>query len=927
MLSCHPSALLSMQSINWIKENITLRKKRQKSKRFYFLCFILLSISLPLFARRSDKIWLHCQNQSLKSVLSEISREAKVSFVFQDQLIKEKQVNCFFEDMLLEEALDRLLKPINIFYQWTADNVIVLFKNDMTSSALKGIIMDREEKKPLPHANIFLKNTKKGSTSDSTGFFILTDVADNSDTLLIHYIGYASKEIPTSLFHDGRLIQIKLDQNPLIADSINITGNKNLSFTISEKNAGQLQFSPIDLDYLPSTSNADFQRTLQLIPGISASYDKPAELCIFGGNRYHNNIYLDGIPVIMKPELYFGMINPFDKQTIEEAKIYKAGFPVIYGDCIGGIIELTGNTLKENRFRVGLGLDLFSINSYIQIPVSDKVKWFFTVNRSHNNINNGSLYQDFYTTAKENYTTLYYSDNSSGLIYNRDYRYSFFRTLSKLSYDASSNDLLSFTIYLGDEKKSGEYRDRLNPYTYQFETSWRWENTGLSLQWSHRWNTIFCSHFSVIHSNDFRPYDSYLKVYHPLAMNVIYHDSSGFSNQRIRCTIVKNNNQIKFKLIELNIGAEILKRDLVYNIRDVCDVPYLDSLTSQFTLYNYQGEDQSIKNVYYIQTGCYPIKRINFEMGLRAVDYGVSEKQYQDGYHFNRKQDSRFKMNWMPRATFIFSISEDIKLSSSWGRYYQYFFAMNDLGDKNRAFELWWYADKDLPPLSADHTIMQLTYHRMSYRFSIEAYYKILKKIAMHENDIPSYLEFSANKKYLNEKDSFYYGSGKAKGFSLTIQKLAGKLTGWLSYNFSKVIHQFPAINQGKPFPPQFERKHEFKVASCLSLGSWRVTSVGIYSSPIQFNRNEVIFIRDSWTTRYDFNLPSYYRFDLGISRFFHDFLFMNWEVGISLLNVFNYRTVISRVIDNNNENNYLLIAERRSLPSIPLFFLNITYP
>jgi hypothetical protein len=918
-----------MHNTNLIKVNIQLRKKMVINKYFYHSCLLYIIFIFTITqspAQKTDRIGLNCQNQSLKSVLSEISREAKLNFVFQDQIVRGKQLSCYFNNASLEDVLNKVLTPFNISHQWTTDNVVVIFKSEKSLSVLKGIVIDADEKTPLTHANIILKGTKRGGISDSTGLFVLNDISIDSDTLQIDYIGYASKEIPTSVLYQADTIQIRMNQKPLCADRITITEDKSVSFAISDKNAGQLQFSPLELDFVPSTGSADFQRTLQLVPGISAGYDKPSELCILGGNRYQNLIYLDGIPVIIKPELYFGMLNPFHVQAIEDVKVYKAGFPVMHGDCIGGIIELTGNTLKKNQYDIGVGLDLFSVNSYIKVPISDRIKWFFTVNRSFNNIDNGTMYRDIYTASKENYITLYQNDQLFNTFYNRDYHYSFFRTMSKIYFEASSRDRLSFTIYLGDERKCSEYGDSRGGDTYQFETTWRWENTGLSLQWFRQWSANCNSKFAIIYSNDFRPYSSFVKIYSSINNSNTLIDSSGFSHQRIQNMIVKNNNNINFKSINLNIGAEILRKDLIYNIKDALDIPYLDSISNRFILYNYQGRDEVLENIYYVHSSFYPIKWINFELGLRAVDYKIWEKQDEYDHRFLEKKYYKSRMHLMPRSSLNLCISEHVKLCSSWGRYYQYFFTMNDLGDKNRLFELWWRSDKELPPISADHTIIQLSYHKPGYRFNIESYYKRLRRIVLHENDIPPYLEYSANGKFQNEKDRFYYGSGNIKGIGFTLQKLSGKLTGWLGYNYGKVDHQFADINQGKPFPPQFDREHEFKMVSCLSLGNWRFSSAGIYSSPIQFYKDAVILTRDSWITEYDFDLPAYYRFDISISRFFENFLLMDWEVGISLLNIFNNKTVLSRVIDKNSEDDYLLIVERRALPSIPLVFLNMSY-
>jgi ferric enterobactin receptor len=905
-------------------------------KTFYFLIFSLLLLIRITISQDLDSITLSksYQSQPLKTVLEELENQLNVKFSYLDKHIKGQLVTVHFKNKQLAEALRLILKDTELSFEiYIKSRDIVLYpsrrqsgiEDDLLGYTLKGKVVDKLTEEPLAYANLHLKGTKRGSVSDSSGLFAFLNVSAKTDTLQVHYIGYASKEIPASVSHEKDLLKIKMDQSPLLTEQITITGDKDRSFKISEDQAGRLEFSPLAIDFIPSTGNADFQRTLQLMPGISAGYDKPSELRILGGDRNHNLIFLDGIPVVVKPELYFGMLNPFHQRAIEDVKVYKGGYSAGYGDCLGGVIEMTGNSVQDNQFNFGIGMDPFQVNGFIQIPISKRLKWFFTVNRSFDNIDKGMIYEDIYTAAKEQYVTIHRTVDWSASVSSTDNHYSFIRAMSKVCFEASTKDKFSITFYSGKEKELSETINNTGDKKYQFETTWKWKNTGLSLKWNHRWNSNINSHIAVIYSNEFRPLD-YLASRYELSDLQNTSLRGYFYQHRMKNVIVKNSNSINCKWMELDFGGELLKTNFTYEEKNKTERPYADHPFNNILYFQYKRKDEISNAVFYLQTKWNFSRKIDLGLGMRAVNYNVLTREYEfiNLPHRQYKPD----VNVMPRVSFNLSLSDNLTLNSSWGRYYQYFYTITDLGgEKSNMYDIWWHADEKLPSIYADHTIIKLTYKRSFYRFHIGIYYKNLKWINIHLDNIPFYFNTGQSDMIINEdKDLFYYGSGTAKGIEVSIQKTHGKFTGWFGYNYGKVTQQFPEINNGKPFPPVYHRPHEIKIAACMSIRNWRFTAVGVYASPVQSSESEIVYTNASGITKYDLNLSAYQRMDVNISRMFKNFIFMDWELGISVLNVLNHKTLLSRVIDMDPDSNYQYIRERRMLPFIPLVFLDLRY-
>ena len=70
-------------------------------------------------------------------------------------------------------------------------SLLLLSSIIIKAQTIKGIITDGENK--LEDANIIVKSTKKGTTSDANGEFKIEAI--KNDTLSISYLGYSTKNI------------------------------------------------------------------------------------------------------------------------------------------------------------------------------------------------------------------------------------------------------------------------------------------------------------------------------------------------------------------------------------------------------------------------------------------------------------------------------------------------------------------------------------------------------------------------------------------------------------------------------------------------------------------------------------------------------------------------------------------------------------
>ncbi len=187
----------------------------------------------------------------LPEVLDEIRHYFKVSFVYEPAVVEGKEtIETLSTRGKVEQVLTHVLDPLGLRFKkinnstysivpkapprplrntrraqamagegadafFTApevEGVAYRFVSSMPDITVKGIITD-ENNSPIPGANILLKGTTTGVTTDINGAFSIT-VPDENAVLVVSFIGYASQEITVGT-QTNLSVQLKPDVQQL----------------------------------------------------------------------------------------------------------------------------------------------------------------------------------------------------------------------------------------------------------------------------------------------------------------------------------------------------------------------------------------------------------------------------------------------------------------------------------------------------------------------------------------------------------------------------------------------------------------------------------------------------------------------------------------------------------------------------------------
>lgn len=282
-------------------------------------------------------------------------------------------------------------------------------------------------------------------------------------------------------------------------------------------------------------------------------------------------------------------------------------------------------------------------------------------------------------------------------------------------------------------------------------------------------------------------------------------------------------------------------------------------------------------------------------------------------------------VTWDPRLSIRYIVSDDIAVKFAWGIYHQYLHLAAQEGFS--FFDVWLPSDSTVGPSRAIQYIGGLETHPWEgFDFNVETYYKALNEITAFRNYVL---------KGRTVGDVFSIGNGQAYGVELFLQKKTGQFTGWIGYSLAWVTQQFPDINNGNPFPPKYDRRHDINIVGSYALDKhWRFGAAWVYGSgqtytaatsrfrmqvPEQSEGMDLTYPGDRNALR----LPSSHRLDINVS-WETTILGLASTASLDVYNVYSRRDIWFRNYDTRT--NPTTVTDVRLLPIIPSMSLDVKF-
>ena len=766
-------------------------------------------------------------------------------------------------------------------------------KTQMNQITISGIVKDKESGETLPFANVFIKDTNIGTTTNGDGFFTLFNVPSENSTIQVQYLGYKVETLTLTkeIVKDKITILLAPDFNKL--DEVVINTDSRQQIIKMNENVSQISLSPKRLASIPNLGEKDIFRALQLLPGVSGTNESSAGLYVRGGTPDQNLVLLDGFTVYHVDHFY-GFFSAFNSDAIKDIQLFKGGFPAEYGGRISSVMDLTGKRGNINKVSFSGGLSLVSANATLEIPIGEKANLLLAGRRSYTDIIRSGLYNnifDLYNDNNQSNGTRFPNFNNFQQNQTQPSFY-FYDLNTKFSYNPSDKDIISISMYNGEDNLDssrknnntfGSNTDGERSITTDIKDLLNWGNWGSSIRWARQWNDKLYTNIVGAYSNYFSNRNRVNDVTIQLPDTTNNFKTGLVEDNNLKDYTLRLHSEYKINSKHsLEFGGQITKNDVDYNY----------TFNDTITVIDQKGE--GVLNTVYLQDKWSPSEKLNIVGGIRATHFDVTDEFYYE-----------------PRFSLSYQLNDKLKLKGAWGRYYQFVnrIVREDVTQGSRDF--WLLADEENSPISfSEHLIIGSSYEIDDWLFDIEYFEKEMTGLTEFSLRFQSALGADPNDQL------FFEGTGISRGVDFLIQKMVGKYTGWMGYTLSEVVHTFPGLSD-KPFYSLNDQRHEFKLVNVLKAGRWDLGATWVYGSGKPYTAPNGIYtitLLDGTKTEYvsvgDKNGPRhapYHRLDLSFTYKF-DIGSGKGSMGLSLFNFYNrsntwykeFEVVNGQVIETN---------------------------
>ena len=745
---------------------------------------------------------------------------------------------------------------------------------------LSGYLKDKANGEALIGASVYIPQLKTGVTTNPYGFFSIS-VPKGSYSVNFTYIGYQAQS-PALALTESKQMNVLLKEDVKQMEEVMITAEK------KDRNVESLQMSMEKLQVkmikkLPSfMGEVDIIKSITLLPGIQNGGEGSSGLYVRGGGPDENLMILDEAPVYNASHL-LGFFSVFNSDAIKDVQVFKGGIPAEYGGKASSVIDIRMKDGNSQQLGMSGGIGNISSRLTVEGPII-KDKWSFIV------------------SGRRTYAD-YLFGKVLGLKALKENKLYFYDLNLKTNVVINAKNRLYFSAYTGDDYfKAGE------------SIYMRWGNLTSTARWNHLFTNKVFSNTSLIFSR----YNYNLGVPGTEAGQFDWtsqirdynfkEDFSWYMNSNNKLTLGFNVIYHHFNPGQVKAGAKSFFSDLrLTNFNALDNSMYI---SNEQTIGPRLSVRYGLRYSYFQQIGEGKVTqykhpdRPNEKEVIGLVEYG-SAKLIGQGYH-----------NLEPRLAVKYLLTPESSVKASYNRMAQNLHLISNTNSPT-PLDIWLPSTTYIKPLIADQ--VGLGYFRNfkenMFETSAEMFYKKMSNVIDYKDGAELFLKE-------NLETELLHGSGYAYGLELYTKKQQGRLTGWLSYTWSKSMRKVPGINEGKAYPSSYDRTHNISIVASYELSkrfTLSTTWVYLTGNPTSYpvakydvQGNTIYY----YSSRNSNRIPAYHRLDLSLNYDFkkNERKKTKQSLNFSIYNVYGRRNAYSVTFRQNKDKPNVSEATRLSI-------------
>lgn len=824
----------------------------------------LAELSAQSPAAAEPRITSRVEEASFQEILSEIERQAGVTFSYESSLLEGlPKIRFQVEGAALTDCLARLFGPYPVVYK--VSGRIVILKRRERRLTISGFVRDQASSESLIGASVYEAAGRKGSATNSYGFFSLT-LPPGDVRLRASFIGYESRSFDLAGLDRDTLLNIELRPNARLEEVV-VTASERDRQAVNTPLMGAMGFSRQAIKATPTLfGESDIVKTLQLTPGVASGTEGLAGMYVRGGDQDGNLFLIDGNPVYQINHVG-GLFSAFNPEAIRGIDFFKAGFPARYGGRLSSVVDVHTKEGNMREYHGSATLGLISGNLSLEGPiVKDRTAFQVALRRSWLDVLSAPAIAIANRITKKNGSRI-------------NLRYAFHDLNVKLNHRFGDRSRMSFSLYNGNDVLKGgrtELSTEEDPVSYADGThsSLRWGNLMGSLGWTYVFSSRLFGRVSGVFSRYRSNVRSSREYHYGAEGDADYLSSSS----------------------ETSSSTSILDMGIRSSFDYTPSASHLIRFGGDFLVHRFRPEYNEVKAEGSGRLELSNIGKIYADDLLWAREaalFGEDDWKLLPGLRLNAGlRFSLFNVERKayallePRASFRWLLRDDLSFKASYARMGQY---IHLLGNSyiNLPTDAWMPVTRRLKPLVSDQVSAGFYYDLVrSCSFSVEGYYKWMRNLLDYKDGY-SFLPGTAA-----WEEKMAVGKGRSYGVEFLARKEGGRTSGWVGYTLSWSDRCFDEIDAGRRFPARYDNRHKLNVVVSHKLSdkveltaAWTYTSGNRMTLSLESYEQAQAgtlntlgpYLRDDWwrpsgevvdlyTRRNNYRMPAYHRLDLGLN-------------------------------------------------------------
>ena len=689
--------------------------------------------------------------------------------------------------------------------------------------SLDGNIKDEANGEALIGVTITIKELKRGTVTNTYGFYSIS-VPKGNYTVEVSYVGYETISKKIALNKPVKLdLDLKTAANE-IKEVIVSTQRKDANVTLNRMSAQQVSISTIRR--MPALmGEVDLLKAVQLLPGVVSAGEGTSSFSVRGGGIDQNLIVLDEATIYNASHM-MGFFSVFNNDAIKNMTLYKGDIPASYDGRLSSLLDIQMRDGNSKKFSGSGGIGLISSRLTLEGPIgSDKTSFIVSARRT---------YADLFMKLSSN------EDINTNQLYFYDFN-------AKINHRIDDNNRIFLSGYLGQDLFKNK------------DVGFSFGNAALTGRWNHLFSPKLFSNYSLNYSR----YNYGLK--------------SSMSNE--------SNFDWKYNMRDVSLKADFsyfmtpentLKfgyNAILHNLN-----PGTVKSTGGATRFDdYLLPDiNAFEHALYISDEYQVSKRFAVKAGLRLTAFSSigSGTVYNYDNNYVAIDSTVYKSGEViktfyrlsPRVGVTYLLDNHSSVKANYARTNQ-FLQMASNSTAGTPLDLWFTAGKNIEPQICNQ--YAVGYFRNLQNNELEASVEMFYKDMQNTVDFRDHAQLLLNRKLDGE---LRFGRSRSYGAEFQIQKNQGKLTGWISYTYSRAEHTIQGINNNETYLAPYDRPNtvyvvaNYELSNRISFGANFVYATGL---PVTYPIARMEFgdaILPVYSKRNEYRMPDYHRLDVSLT-------------------------------------------------------------